>query len=114
MTWAKASDAGPMSPRVLTPEESAEVNDVLDAAHAFANGEMPWHAAASIGDGRLRGLATVTTDRHDPRWTSLMRLLDVLIDASGHVRTNHGIYSNRQLGEYDVAVHIHPREDHAA
>ena len=108
-----------MSARVLTPDEQDAVADVLDAAHEWQAGRMPWQVAASIGawhdsPSRTRFLAITTTPSTDPRWHALKALLDVLVDASGYVRCRQGVFSKRELGEHDVAVHIAPLEMDAA
>ena len=116
MTWeAVATKAGAMSNRVLTPDEVDEVEYVLDAAAKWAAGRLPWQQAANVGTwhdsaARTRFLAITTTPNSDVRWHDLKRLLDVLVDASGYVRTKQGVYSSRELGEHDVAVHFVQQE----
>ena len=117
MTWTHVSEtdrAGAMSARVLTPDQQDAVNDVLDASAEWRAGRMPWEVAASIGGWhspeRTRALAIGTTPRTDPRWHDLMALLDVLIDASGWVRTRQGVFSRRELGERDVIVHLSQKD----
>ena len=105
--------AGAMSARVLTPDERAIVDDVLDAAAEWRLGRMPWQDAARVHDHRARFLATTTTDRSDPRWHALQRLLDALTDATGYVRTRQGCFSRYELGERGVVVHVALRKDAA-
>lgn len=121
MSWthvAEAGRAGAMSARTLTPDEQDAVADVLDAAHEWRAGRLPWQAAANIGTyhnpERTRFLAITTTPKTDSRWHDLMALLNVLVDMSGFVRTRQGVYSTRELGEHEIPVHIAPWEAGAA
>ena len=117
MTWTHVSDtgrAGTMSDRVLTPEQQTAVADCLDAAAEWHAGRLPWEIAANIGDAgtpaRTRFLAITTTPATDPRYPALRALLNVLIDASGWVRTRQGVFSRRELGEHDVIVHLSQKD----
>ena len=114
MTWLHTSETGPLSRRTLSPEQQDAVNDALDSAAAWRAGELPWQEAARLSTGHIRALAVAVTPKTDTRRGALEALQDVLIDASGFVRTTQGTYSRRTLGEYDVVVHIHPREEGAA
>jgi|SRR5699024_10503928 len=119
MSWTRIDEttrAGAMSDRVLTPDEQDAVSDCLDAAAEWYAGRMPWTVAAGIGTwhdspARTRFLAITTTPKTDSRYPALIALLDVLVDASGYVRTKQGVYSRRELGEHDVPVHVAPFQE---
>jgi hypothetical protein len=40
MTWMHAGDAAPLTSRTLSPEDAAIVDDLLDAAQAWADGRL--------------------------------------------------------------------------
>lgn len=105
--------------RKPTTDELAAIEDVLDAADAYAQGEMPWQVAANIGsvdaiDWRTgevypstayaRFLAVSTTHPVDPRRRSVTALCDRLVRESGYVVTTHGVFHPQELYERDVTV----------
>lgn len=94
--------------RALTPEESAEINDVLDAAAEWAAGRLPWQTAAQVGtilsDGRpsagySRFLARFTCSPSDPRRRHLIALQDYLDAAQGLQITDKGTLTQRDLND---------------
>lgn len=101
--------------RALTPDETAEANDVLDAAAEWAAGRMPWEVAAQVGtienNGRpspssTRFIATVLVSPLDPRRPHLKALIDHLLVMQGLTVTEGGIYTQRDLNE------LHDAEDY--
>lgn len=104
--------------RPLTPDDRANVEDVLDAAAAWRAGELPWTVAAAVAPtaygatmsaGYTRFLAIRTTPLSDPRRPALMALITYLIDMTGVVRTTSGMFTPAELGQSDAAVHTHRR-----
>lgn len=105
--------ASPSSNRdPLTPEQQASVDDVLDAAAAWAAGHLPFYEAAAIGTiedangtpspAYTRYVATIRTLSDDPRRKNLMDLLDVLIEAQGYVMTRQGVYTKFEIRDNEA------------
>ncbi|MGI8406035.1 MAG: hypothetical protein ACR2OE_14955 [Thermomicrobiales bacterium] len=101
--------------RALTPEETADVNDALDAAADWAAGRLPWELAANVGtvenNGRpspsfTRFIATVLVSPLDPRRPHLKALIGHLLVMQGLTVTDGGIYTQRDLNE------LHEAEDY--
>lgn len=100
--------------RTLTPDEQEAIEEVLDMATywvanggptttAAATGALCWNGKPSPGYTRFVALAL--TPKSDPRRADLERLRDRLISQSGYIRTEQGMFSAADLGEYDVALH---------
>lgn len=113
MTWKHMDATAPSTDRdPLTPEEADSVNDVLDAAAAWAAGQLPFYEAAAIGTiedshgtpspAYSRYVATIRTLNDDPRRKNLMDLLDVLIESQGYVTTRQGVYTKWEIRENDA------------
>ncbi len=125
---ALASTFGALMPdngrRALTPDEQADIADVLDAAAAWDAGDLDLNAAAHIGtllyEGHpsrsySRAVALIRTPRADPRWHALNRMVDVLA-TSMYVRTRAGLFSATELHHHDRAVQYlrdHPTKEAA-
>lgn len=95
--------------RVLTPDELAAIEAVLDAA-ATADPEEAATVGALIWDGKpsppyTRFVAVRVTPPSDPRRAALRALINRLISAHGYVRTEQGTFSPADLGEHDVPLH---------
>lgn len=97
--------------RALTFEEQVEVEDVLDAALAWTNGELELGVAANLGgietDGHpsapyTRFVALRTTPRSDPRWQALDSLCTKLSRMSGYMITRQGVFTRRDMAESKV------------
>ena len=105
MTWVSPADAPALE---LTPEERADVNDVLDAAAAWAAGDLPFYEAARIGrlgsPAHTRYIAIRATPKEDPRWRDLMALFDVLIESQGYVITRQGVFTKYDIRESNEQV----------
>lgn len=110
--------AGAMSERVLTPDERADVEDVLEAAAEWHAGRLPLPAAAAVGTygdspAHARFLATTTTPREDARWHDLQAMLTALVKAQGYELTRQGCFSRYDLGSVGAVVHPAERRDAA-
>lgn len=96
----------------LTPEEQASVDDVLDAAVAFATGMLPFPEAASIGTltdwqgnespAYSRYVAMTRTPKNDPSRSDLMALIEQLVRAEGYVVTRQGVYQPWEIRENEA------------
>lgn len=95
-----------ISNRELTPDERACVEDVLDAAAAWATGDLPYYEAANIGalewrgkrsPGYTRNIALKCTPKTDGRWHALYALITDLIGRSGYLVTGHGCFAPSQM-----------------
>jgi len=109
MSWKHMDDRRETDRRDLTPEEQATIEDVLDAAQAFADGDVPFYEAASIGTltdwkgivspSYTRYVALVRTPKNDPRTKALRQLLDTLVEAEGWVVTRQGVFGRWEIHE---------------
>lgn len=99
--------------RKLTPEEQAEIEDVLDAAQMWAEGKLDVPGAATVGalpyngttsPGYSRFVAVRLTPKSDPRRAALLKLVNHLDRMMGTVHTTQGTYERAELAESDVAV----------
>lgn len=114
MTWLQPTERRDTGRADLTPDELDTINDVLDAAQAFADGALPFYEAAAIGtlaDWRgvvspayTRYVAMTRTPKNDPRKGALLRLLDALVSAEGYVITRQGVYQRWEIRESDEQV----------
>lgn len=112
MKWKHADDIHSTDRADLTPEEQASVDDVLDAAAAFATGMLPFYEAAAIGtltDWRgnvspayTRYVAATRTPKNDPRRADLDTLLDRLIVAEGYVVCPQGTFTRWEIRENEA------------
>lgn len=109
-------------PRVLTPEDRAVIEDILDMAAEWAAGRMRWQAVASAGTLDWNGAPSVAyarfvalrvTPPSDPRRESLLALIDVLVRAEGFTISSQGVYSSWELREHADAVERAKREQAA-
>lgn len=94
--------------RILTPDEQAQVDAVLDAAamehpDADTTGSLLWDGKPSPAYTRF--VAVRVTPKSDPRRAALLTLINRLITESGYVRTEQGVFTPEDLGEHDVALH---------
>ena len=113
MTWASVADVT-TAPRELTIEERAAVDDVLDAAAAWAAGALPLTEALHVGyavspaghesPAWSRYLAVRTTSSGDPRRRDLLRLIDAALTLRGLVVTGVGVIGRAELAESDRQV----------
>ena len=106
--------------RPLTTEERDSIEDVLDAAQAWAEGTIPWYQAAKYGGVAYRGhtssaysrfLAMVNASRTDKRRPHLLALIDEITRRSGYRITGQGVFSAADECQHDGAVrwiHYHP------
>ena len=111
--------------RPLTPEERDSIEDVLDAAQAWAEGSIPWYRAAKYGGVAYRGhtsnaysrfLAMVNASRTDPRRPHLLALIDEITRRSGYRITEQGVFSAADEYQHDGAVRWlrdHPNKEAA-
>lgn len=92
--------------RELTPDEIAEVEDVLDASAEWRAGRLPWQAAANIGtiargsrpsSSYARFVALNNVSRTDPRRDDLLALMDHLDRAQGLTITDGGTMTQRDI-----------------
>jgi ABC-type nitrate/sulfonate/bicarbonate transport system substrate-binding protein len=99
MTWTHAGDTDSLTSCTLSPEDAAIVDDLLDAAQAWADGLLPWYEAAKVGELTYRGvvmpgytryIAYTRTPDIDPRREALGRLIERLIAASGWTTGRQG------------------------
>jgi len=99
--------------RPLTTEERDSIEDVLDAAQAWADGSIPWYQAAKYGGVAYRGhtssaysrfLAMVNASRTDPRRPHLLALIDEITRRSGYRITEQGVFSAADECQHDGAV----------
>ena len=106
MTWTTTARPDVLSRRELTPDERECVEDVLDAAAAWAAGELPYWEAANIGaldwqrrrsPAYTRHIAYMCTPKADPRWRNLYDLISELIRQSGWLLTRQGCVAPSQL-----------------
>lgn len=104
--------ASPTDRDPLTPEQQDSVNDVLDAAAAWAAGQLPFYEVAAIGTiedahgtpspAYSRYVATIRTTKDDPRRQNLMDLLDVLIRSQGFTVTRQGVFTKWEVRENEA------------
>lgn len=108
MTWMSMADLPVISRRELTDDDRGCIEDVLDAAAAWAAGAMPFYDAASIGGiqtpAYTRMLAVMTTPKDDPRWRNLMDLLEVLIRSQGYRICRQGVFTSYDIRESNEHV----------
>lgn len=88
-------------------EDRVAIEDVLDAAAAFAAGDLPFFEAAGIGTilnwrgepspPYSRYVALRITPRTDPRREALAALIDTLIAKEGWRVTRQGVYSMTEI-----------------
>ena len=99
-------------PRKLTEDELASIQDILDAAYAWSQGEMPLTAVWRLGIVEYEGvpsprytrwLATGTGSRTDPRWQALQKALDVVI-RKHHIVTTQGVFQPVEMTEHHQSV----------
>ncbi len=99
--------------RPLTSEERDSIEDVLDAAQAWAAGSIPWYQAAKYGGVAYRGhtssaysrfLAMVNASRTDRRRPHLLALIDEITRRSGYRITEQGVFSAFDEAQHDGAV----------
>ncbi len=99
--------------RPLTTEERDSIEDVLDAAQAWADGAIPWYQAAKYGGVAYRGhtssaysrfLAMVNASRTDSRRSHLLDLIDEITRCSGYRITEQGVFSAADECQHDGAV----------
>lgn len=97
--------------RELTFDEHDSVEDVLDAAQSWQDGTLPLEAALGTGwlearnedgdprvsPGYSRFTASVVTAHADPRYPTLIALIDAAIDRQGYVRTRQGYLRSHAL-----------------
>ena len=99
----------------LTPEESLEVDDVLDAAVEFCAGRMGISAFAAIGTlhwpgndapspAHTRYVAMAFTPNTDPRKDDLRRAIDKLLVHQGYHLTKHGLFTSEELASADTTI----------
>ncbi len=101
--------------RALTQDEAADVNDVLDAAHDWDAGTLPWQAAANVGtiicegrpsSGYSRFIAFLLTPKTDPRRRCLEALGTHLDTQQGLRVTPRGTFSQRDINELHESERI--------
>lgn len=108
----------PPLPDRMTPDDWAEVGDVLDAAHAWDTGGLPLEAFARIGTmlspatgrasaGYTRHVAARVTRPDDPRRAALRRAFDALLDVQGLVITTTGVYDKADIVNIPVVYRRH-------
>jgi hypothetical protein len=97
--------------RALEPWEQESIADVLDAAAAWAAGQLDLNTAAHTGVIEYRGhpsprysrfIAITTTPRTDPRWQALDRLVTKITNAAA-VPTHQGLFDVTDLHQHDRA-----------
>ena len=85
--------------RDLTPEERGAVEDVLDAARAWAEGRLPLSEFVKVGPLPYRGrwttnygrvVAVATAARDDPRRACLLRAIDKILGDYGRPPADGG------------------------
>jgi hypothetical protein len=122
MTWTHAGDAAMETSRTLSPEDSAIVDDLLDAADAWDRGALPWYEAAKVGEMTYRGvvmpgytryIALTRTPDTDPRKAALWRLILRLNAAAGLKEDRHGCLVSDAMVRANDAAHRHWVEDAA-
>jgi hypothetical protein len=102
----------------LTAEDAATIEDILDAAAAWADGALPWYEAAKIGAmtyqtatgktaessgyGRYRALRFTPAD--DPRRAALVRLVDDLVRRQGCEVTRQGVFDRDELADHGATM----------
>lgn len=108
--------------RLLTTDERAEVDDILDAAAEWQAGRMDWRAVAGLGRLEINGapsesysrfVAVAMTPPGDPRRAALLAFLDVLVRAEGYIATRQGTFTRHETRMHDQAVawvRAHERE----
>lgn len=96
------------STRDWTQEERDSIEDVLDAAMAFARFELPLAEAAKAGlmanrsdaageASFARVRAVLAADPADPRRRALLDMLDVMVRAQPVVITKFGLFERSEL-----------------
>ncbi len=99
--------------RPLTPEEQDDVNDILDAAEAWAAGALPWYEAAKLGTIAYRGhssnryarfIAVWQCDKADRRRAHLLALIDEINRRSGYHITEQGMFTSHDDHQHDGAI----------
>lgn len=105
--------------RALDDWERDTIGDTLDAAQAWADGELDLNTAAHCGVLEYQGpndpaphpsprysrfIAITTTPRTDPRWPALDRLVRTIV-ARQMIVTIQGVYESHELH-----IHDHARE----
>lgn len=99
--------------RDWTPEERDSIEDVLDAAMAFARFELPLAEAAKAGVMASRSdaaggasfakvRAMLGADPSDPRRAALREMLEVMVRAQPVVITKFGLFERSELMRHDV------------
>src|SRR6478736_4886414 len=93
--------------RELSEDETTAIDWVLDAAVEWEEDRLPWWEAANIGavmvrdwrtgtmiasTGYARFLAVIATPASDPRRAALLKLITVIVEQSGVVITQHGLF----------------------
>lgn len=114
------------SPRKLTEDELASIQDILDCAYAWSRNEMPLDAVMDLGivlyDGHpspaySRWLAIGTTSRSDPRWAALVQMVDHMIRHDRNfVVTRQGVYQPLEMTMHHQSVafvRAHPTSEAA-
>lgn len=102
----------------LSDADKIEVDDVLEAAAAWASGALPIWELANVGtmlspvtgkpsSAYTRYSAVLATPVIDPRRGELLRAIDALINAQGMVITSFGIFDTTDLVDVPILIR-HP------
>ena len=113
MTWTTVGEALPDF--ALTDADMAQVEKALDAAAAWAAGEIPFNQAITSGMATsfvgfaspsfTRMLAEkVTRGTGDVRRPALLRLVDAALTQRGKVLTDFGLFTPAEIRESDERV----------
>lgn len=103
-----ASEFARNLPNTLTPNDRADIEDVLEAAVAWMTDALPIEAFANVGtiaspvsgrpsSGYTRHVAVIVTDPTEPRRRVLFDAIEELIRFQGLRITSHGVFQADEL-----------------
>lgn len=109
----------------MTDADRLEVDDVLEAATAWARRELPIHEFAKVGtipspatgrtsSGYTRYVAMLATPITDPRRMDLRRAIDALLRFQGIEVTTHGVFDRDEIVDVPILSRIREHERRAA
>ena len=99
----------------LSDSDKIEVDDVLEAAAAWAAGQLPIHEFAKVGTipspytgnpsgSYTRYVAMLSTPVTDARRHDLRRALDALLTFQGFIVTSQGVFAPADIADIPVAI----------